>query len=333
MAIASSYAEFSTQHQLHGLSEASLSALMQGEFPIERGKDFLHFQQCIDEELLNHPVIRANPYTPWFAQGEFSLDQLKFFIVQFSVFSNQFLISQLFKMLSANTLEEMHASKEILANEIGVVFNDTGGGVSLYADDVVSHYADGDDSQDYTFSDGSDHEKYSAALSQDEKQFGAITGSIEGGHFRFKAAHFELLMRSAAPLGLGFNDLGKRKFGCEQTLFFCDELCRLYGSDDYQTAAAASYAVENWAAAGFWGELISGMKAYKERHHIDNLPITFFTWHNKLEANHARHTQEELESYYFSNDVDERRFIHEGNEMLDGVYTFWRGLDSHRHLH
>ncbi|MCZ6564527.1 MAG: hypothetical protein O6852_00100, partial [Gammaproteobacteria bacterium] len=45
------------------------------------------------------------------------------FIVQFSIFSNQLLIAQLLKTINADSIEGMRASKEILANEIGVVFN------------------------------------------------------------------------------------------------------------------------------------------------------------------------------------------------------------------
>src|SRR6185295_3966816 len=73
--------------------------------------------------LLRHRIITANPYTAWFRRGEQSTAQVKAFIVQFSVFSNLFLIAQLHKMIHADTVEGMRASKEILANEIGVVFN------------------------------------------------------------------------------------------------------------------------------------------------------------------------------------------------------------------
>ena len=66
---------------------------------------------------------------------------------------------------------------------------------------------------------------------------------------RFGAAHFEWLLRFGQPLGLTFNDMGKRRHGTASTLLFCDELFRLYGSDDYNEAMGAAFAVENWAAA------------------------------------------------------------------------------------
>ena len=84
--------------------------------------DFRPFKSRLETEVLRHPIIVANPYTTWFERGEFSVDQARAFLIQFSVFSNQFLVAQLQKVLNAETLEEMRASKEILANEIGVGF-------------------------------------------------------------------------------------------------------------------------------------------------------------------------------------------------------------------
>ena len=58
--------------------------------------------------------------------------------------------------------------------------------------------------------------------------------------------------------------------------------------------------------------------------------VAFFTWHARLEAQHAQHTQEELEELYFTRKLDEDAFIHYSNEMLDGVAAFWDGLDEQR---
>ena len=124
-------------------------------------------------------------------------------------------------------------------------------------------------------------------------------GTVDGGVYRFRAAHFEWLLRIGEHLGLGFDELGKRQHGRPTTLRFCDELRRLYGSEDAQIAEGASFAVENWAAAGFWQELEDGLTAIKQsRHH--GLPLAFFTWHNRVEAQHAGHTLEELEDAFFA---------------------------------
>ena len=111
---------------------------------------------------------------------------------------------------------------------------------------------------------------------------------------------------------------------------FCDELIRLYGHQDYAIAAAASWAVENWAAAGFWDQLVRGWRRFAEREATPRMNIAFFTWHARLEANHARHTWDELEDFYSATNVDEDAFVDNANEMLDGVMIFWRGLDDQR---
>ena len=257
---------------------------------------FLAFRRRIERELLSHRVIRANPYTAWFATGKQTDRQLRDFVIQFSVFSNLFLLAQLRKMINADSLAAMRASKEILANELGVAFKPTAGARSRRADR-------GDE--------------------------GGIEGSVQGGIFRFESAHFEWLWRTAEALGLGFDQIGKPRHATPSTRFFCDELYRLYGAEDYATSQAASYAVENWAAAGFWKQLISGFTRYNANHGTQ-IPLGFFLWHDRLEAQHAQHTQDELSEYYGASDVDEDAFIGFGNEMLDGVAAFWDGLEENR---
>ena len=154
-------------------------------------------------------------------------------------------------------------------------------------------------------------------------------GTVDGGLFRFRAAHFEWLLRIGEKLGLGFNDMGKRRLGRPSTLHFCDELQRTYGSEDGMFAEGASFAVENWAAAGFWQELEDGLMKIKRQRHPD-LPLAFFTWHNRVEGQHAGHTLEELEEVYFSEDFDRAKFLQGGREILEGVAASWDGLESDR---
>ena len=294
---------FARNNALDGLTEPSLRAIAEGRegYSIEKARRFLDFQARIDAELLRHPIITDNAYTAWFEHGHKSHEQIMSFIVQFSVFSNQFLVAQLQKTLNADTLEGMRASKEILANEIGVVFNAAGKSTS----------------------------KCNDPERQGDPELVSTEGTVDGGVFRFRAAHFEWLLRIAEKLGLSFEDIGRRMHGSDSTLFFCDELIRLYGSEDYMTSQAASYAVENWAAAGFWDQLVTGLVEYNKG--LDApLPLAFFTWHARIEGQHAQHTQEELEELYFEREVDEDAFIETGNEMLDGVAAFWSGLDEQR---
>ncbi|MEN8165810.1 MAG: hypothetical protein ABFS37_16895, partial [Acidobacteriota bacterium] len=211
---------------------------------------FNTFVDTCNREFMTHPVITDNAYCRWFATGAASRADVTHFVVQFSVFSNLFLIAQLLKVINAGSLEGMRASKEILANEIGVIFNKPGSKLEGVTD------ADREGDPDIV----------------------TIEGSVEGGTFRFKAAHFEWLLKLGEKLGLGFDDMGKRRNGTPATIFFCDQLEVIYGNEDPNIAEGASFAVENWAAAGFWKQLVAGLDAFKKREQPD-MPLAFFTWH------------------------------------------------------
>src|ERR1041385_9154646 len=94
------------------------------------GHNFEQFKRTIEEQFMGHPVVTRNAYTAWFARGEMSLDHLRQFTVQFSVFSNQFLLAALNRVINADSLESARESKEILMNELGVVYNDAKGAKS-----------------------------------------------------------------------------------------------------------------------------------------------------------------------------------------------------------
>ena len=249
------------------------------------------FRLQVDDLVAQHPVVTGNRYTTWFASGEASRGEVRHLTVQFSVFSHLFVEAQLRKVINAADLDTYRAGKEILLNELGVVFN---AGRGPAAGDV-------------------------------DPDLVATEGTVDGGRFRFGAAHFEWLLRFATPLGLGFDDVGKRRHGTDPTLFFCDELLAVYGGEDASTAEGASYAVEHWAAAGFWKELIAGLEAFKDRE-CAGLPLAFWTWHDKVEDQHAAHTDDELVEAYAQPWFDEERFLAGAARMLDGVQAFWDGL-------
>lgn len=274
-------------------------------------KNFDAFKETIEQKFMRHPVVTDNAYTAWFARGAMTLDELRHFTVQFSVFSNQFLLAALNRAINADTLQATRESKEILMNELGVIYNDRG----------AKGHAPGGGSAPAASS-NPDREGDPALVSTE--------GTVDGGTFRFQAAHFEWLLRFGQPLGLTFDDIGKRRHGTPSTLFFCDELFRLYGSDDYNEAMGAAFAVENWAAAGFWKELIAGLERVK-REQVPTLPLAFFTWHDKIEGQHKSHVWDELRECYESPKFREEPFIRAGIKMLDGVRAFWDGLERDRH--
>ncbi|MGH9039826.1 MAG: hypothetical protein ACRDZ3_06310 [Acidimicrobiia bacterium] len=264
------------------------------------------FRARVEGIVHQHPVVVDNTYTRWFSEGFATAEDVRHLAVQFSVFSHLFVEAQLRKVINAADIESYRAGKEILMNELGVIFRSAGGPAPAEAPGVR----------------GAPDEAVDPDLV-------GTDGTVDGGRFRFAAAHFEWLLRFGAVLGLAFDEMGKRRCGTTSTLFFCDELLRIYGSEDASIAEGASYAVENWAAAGFWKELIAGLRVFKARECAD-LPMGFWIWHDKIEDQHAAHTADELAEAFFRPDFDEERFCAGAVEMLDGVKAFWDGLDRDR---
>src|SRR4029079_17932530 len=120
---------------------------------------------------------------------------------QFSVFSNQFLLAALNRAVNADSLHAARESKEILMNELGVIYSKGGSEPAPRASETgINTDREGD-----------------PALASTE-------GTVDGGKFRFQAAHFEWILHFAESLGLTFDDIGKRRHGTPATLHFCDEL-------------------------------------------------------------------------------------------------------------
>ena len=291
------------------ISKRIRERLERGELTQKQVQDFKNFLIEVDRRLLHHPIILNNRYTRWFSQGKATDAELKHFIRQFSVFSNQFLVAALLKTINSPTLEQSRSSREILLNELGVIYRNPqqkiDSGTTLTAAEKDR---------------------------QGDPELVNTEGTVDGGICRFRAAHFEWLLGVAKGLGFSFADLGKRKHGRSTTLHFCDELIRLYGNDDPQIAEGASFAVENWAAAGFWQELVDGLSHIKQTRH-PQLRLAFFTWQNRVEAQHAGHTLEELEAVYFSPQFNSAKFFQGGREILKAIAVFWDGLNSDRLNH
>jgi hypothetical protein len=280
--------------------------LRRGELSPAQVEGFREFLHDVDLDLLHHPIVVDNAYTRWFRDGDATDDELRRFVRQFSVFSNQFLVAALLRVINAPTLGQARSAKEILMNELGVIYRKTG---ETRAPDTGTS----DDRKDR----------------EGDPELVSTEGTVDGGIFRFRAAHFEWLLAFAEGFGLGYDDVGRRIHGLPSTLQFCDELQRLYGNEDAQIAEGASFAVENWAAAGFWQELEDGLLKIKHDRR-PQLRIAFFTWHNRVEAQHAGHTMEELEAVYFQPGFDREKFFRGGHEVLDAIALFWNGLEVDR---
>lgn len=304
------------------ISNRIQNRLHQGELTSQQVNDFQDFLTQVDREFLQHRIITHNSYTQWFQSGTATDEELRYFIRQFSVFSNQFLVAALLKVINSPTLQQSRASREILLNELGVIYRKL---------DETTDSASSQTARSQTASAKTTSPKTTSAKTEEEKdregdpEFVSTEGTVDGGICRFRAAHFEWLTAVAEGIGLHFEDIGKRNHGSPSTLHFCDELQRLYGSDDPNIAEGASFAVENWAAAGFWQELEDGLTHIKQTRH-PRLRLAFFTWHNRVEAQHAGHTLEELEEVYFKPGFDRAKFIQGGKEILNAIAVFWDGL-------
>ena len=187
----------------------------------------------IDDARRPPPGRRATTATrAWFAAGEATRGEVRHLTVQFSVFSHLFVEAQLRKVINAADLDTYRAGKEILLNELGVVFNA-----------------------------GARRRRPPAPIPSSWPPRARSTAGASASAPPTSSG----CCASPRPLGLGFDELGKRRHGTAPTLFFCDELLEVYGSEDASIAEGASYAVEHWAAAGFWKELIAGLEAFKAR--------------------------------------------------------------------
>ena len=237
---------------------------------------FRDFLDRVDRDLLHHRIITDNAYTRWFRDGQATDAELVHFVRQFSVFSNQFLVAALLRVINAPSLQQARAAQGD---------PDERAGGDLPADRRRASCTAGSSTRRPRTARATP--TWSAPRA---RSMAASSGSgprISNGCWP-----------SAKRFGLGFDDLGKRRNGRPYTLRFCDELQRLYGSEDDQIAEGASFAVENWAAAGFWQELEDGLLHIKATR-LPRLKVAFFTWHNRVEAQHAGHTMEELEEVFF----------------------------------
>ena len=221
------------------------------------------------------PSWPATPTRPWFATGEATRGEVRHLTVQFSVFSHLFVEAQLRKVINAADLDTYRAGKEILLNELGVVFNA-----------------------------GRARRRRPAPTPTSWPPRARSTAAGSASAPPTSSGCCASPPRSAS----GSTTSASAATAPPSTLFFCDELLEVYGAEDASVAEGASYAVEHWAAAGFWKELIAGLEAFKARE-CDRLPLAFWTWHDKVEDQHAAHTDDELVEAYAQPWFDEERFL------------------------
>lgn len=253
------------------------------------------FRETITRELLHHPVIRANPYTTWFKEGKADHDQVVDLIVQFSVFSNHFLVAQAKRMVFADSEEGERCARNILMSECGVGLDAKTGSV-----------------EGRTFMTGNAHINWL-------RECGAVLGlsPMELGRWQRANPSTKAFLRALeATYGSPDSDIGAgASFAIEQWAAF-----------------GIGHAPEI-EAKNFWKELIVGLEAHNERRKAEGLaeiPLGFFKYHFALESGHGANVWVELEASLARPGFSRRKFLRGGKKALEAIHRFWLGLEDSR---
>lgn len=254
------------------------------------------FKKRISKEFFEHPVIVNNPYTKWFKNGPANSEQVKDLILQFSVFSNHFIVVQAKRMVNAKTLEGEECARAILLNECGV------------AQDVKTGSIEG-----HMFSVKSAHLNWLREIANMLQIDSRLIGKWETAS---KSTH-------------DFLD------GLDKTYGSMDGMVGEGASFAIETWASFGIGEGDEAESNnFWKELVAGIESYNNNCRIpQNLkPIStgFFLYHFQTEAGHGANVWKELEDTFYQPDFDEEKFIEAGKIALGAIYTFWLGLDESR---
>ena len=263
-------------------------------------KDTMHnfelFKKVIEKEFFQHPVIVNNPYTKWFKQGTANTEQIKDLILQFSVFSNHFIVVQAKRMVNAMTLEGEESARAILLNECGVGM------------DVKTGSIEG---QRFT------------------------TPNAHINWLRKIAKMLELDQRSVGRWEIGTKSTHDFLNGLDKTYGSHDGQIGAGASFAIETWAAYGIGHgEKEESNNFWQELITGLQGYNKKYRtpksLPELPIGFFQYHLETEAGHGANVWQELEQTFKQVDFDQEKYLKAGKMALEAIYTFWLGLDETR---
>jgi hypothetical protein len=259
-------------------------------------KSFDSFKEKIEQEFFQHPVIVNNPYTKWFKQCLANTAQVKDLVLQFSVFSNHFVVLQAKRMVNAATLEGEDAARAILLNECGVAM------------DVKTGSIEGK-----RYSTQNAHINW---LRKIARTLGIDPQTIGKWKVGTKATH-DFLRGLDRTYGSQDGQIGA---GAS----FAIETWAAYGIGQGEEAESNN----------FWKELTVGLEAYNKRHRIAKnlhpLPLAFFQYHFETESGHGANVWRELEEFFNEKSFDEEKYIKGGKIALDSIYSFWLGLDRTR---
>lgn len=257
--------------------------------------DLRALKETIQKEFFDHPVVRANPYTEWFSRGEASPEQAADLVVQFSVFSNHFLVIQAKRMVNAATLEGEVCARNILMNELGVGLDPRSGSV-----------------EGRTFSTANAHLNWL-------REVGAALGlaAMELGRWE-----------KASPETRAFLK------GLEATYGSHDGNVGAGASFAIENWAAFGIGLGPLEKMNFWKQLIEGLEGFNRVQRLalglKPLPMGFFKFHFEIEAGHGLNVWKELEETFAQPGFDSGKFLKGGRKALDAIHLFWQGLERSR---
>jgi hypothetical protein len=257
---------------------------------------FEDFRRRVEDEILAHPVVQANPYTTWFKRGLADEDQVRDLIEQFSVFSNHFLVVQAKRLVNAGTEEGERCARAILVNECGVAMEPKTGST-----------------EGRTFANHNAHLEW---LRETGKALG-------------------LDPRKLGRWSLGRGETHEFLDGLDRTYGSRDPLVGAGASFAIESWAAFGIGKgPELETRNFWHELITGLSAFDQRlrrpQGLEPLPLGFFKFHFVTEAGHGAAVWDELKVSFESPDFDPDLFLEAGHEALEAIQLFWTGLDRER---
>ncbi len=261
-------------------------------------KDLEAFKSVVREQLFTHPVITDNQFTSWFARGEADEEQVAELLIQFSVFSNHFLVLQVKRMVNAGTLEGERCARNILMNECGVGLDPRSGSV-----------------EGRTFATGNAHLNWL-------REAGAVIGLEPMQLGRWKQ---------------GSDATHRFLNGLDKTYGSHDPMVGAGASFAIECWAASGLGGGARLEAGnFWRQLIRGLETVNVRRASEGqelIPLGFFKFHAEIEAGHGVNVWRELEETFAQPGFDAKRFLRGGKKALDAIELFWLGLDASRREH
>jgi len=247
-------------------------------------------------EIDEHPLIVKNIFTKEFKNGTANLEQVKDLVVQFSVFSNHFLVIQCKRMVNSTTEVARRGARSILANEIGVAIDmdegDADGGTFLHKSAHLNWLMEIGD-----------------MLGIDSRTLGRWALGTEATQ-RFLTQLEEVYGSRDSNIGSGAS--------------FAIETWAGFGIGGNAKAESNN----------FWKELITGLEGFNANHRLPHgLPpvgIEFFQYHFDLESAHVANVEHELEEIFFDPDFDEEKWFEGARKALDAMHIFWLGLEETR---